>query len=146
TGSMQDILQTLGSINNYGSGSSLSISQVNTEISAGRPFIIRWGWVSGGGHFIVGKGFDALNNIYYMNPWPGEGSKVATYSWMLNDGSHTWTSTNILTTNPSVATSLNSYKNAAATLQIFPNPAKDKITVQFENNLGAKAYLYDING
>ncbi len=147
SGSMQDILQTLGSINNYGVGSDLSIGQINTEITAGRPFIIRWGWAAGGGHFIVGKGIDVGNNIYYMNPWPGEGSKVSTYAWMQTDGDHTWTHTNLITTNPPpISTNLAAQKNTEAALLIFPNPAKDNITVQFENNAVTKAYLYDVTG
>ena len=145
-GSMQDILQTLGSITNSGVGSILSMNQVTTEISAGRPFIIRWGWVSGGGHFIVGKGFDGGNNIYYMNPWPGEGSKVSTYAWMQSDGSHIWTSTNMISTNPPFNTSINSQIIEASDLSVFPNPAGDYVIVKNNNRTVAKVFLYDIHG
>ena len=61
-----------------------------------RLFIIRWGWTSGGGHFLVGHGISG-ENIYYMNPWYGEGKKVATYEWVKSDPSHTWTHTNLCT-------------------------------------------------
>jgi len=144
-GSMEDILNTMASISSYGSGNSLSMSQVTTEISAGRPFIIRWGWTSGGGHFIVGKGFDVSNNIYYMNPWPGEGAKVSTYSWMLNDGNHTWTHTNVLTTNPPIGTNIKLQANENG-FTVFPNPAHDLITIRAKNEVDGNVCLFNLNG
>ena len=92
-GSIQDLLSQFGSISVSNISNTISISVIQTEINNSRPFVIRWGWTSGGGHFIVGEGYDASNNIYYMNPWPGEGSKMATYSWVVNDGVHSWTHT-----------------------------------------------------
>ena len=98
-GSIQDILQHWG-VNNYGYGSYLSLSQIQTEIGGLRPFIIRWGWVSSGGHFVVGHGISGTT-MYYMDPWYGEGAKIAAYNWVISDGNHNWTHTNILTTTPS---------------------------------------------
>lgn len=211
-GSIQDILEHFGGIANSGSGV-FAPSVVDAEISAGRPFIPRWGWDGGGGHFLVGHGFEggietepgvcdvgdppgapiiqepvmpsflysygpfelisgaltlrvecppgqanlyinkgapaspqdydqvfavpaaytatepgpyyvavqALDtppavfelyrwcedatigemDIYYMNPWYGEGFKVSAYDWFVNGSSHTWTSTNRMRDAPS---------------------------------------------
>ena len=49
-------------LNNWGIGNtygyySLSKTQIQNEINAGKPFVIRWGWDTGGGHFIVGRGY-----------------------------------------------------------------------------------------
>ena len=146
-GSMQNILQVLGGIANYGQGSALSIGQVTTELSEGRPFIIRWGWISGGGHFIVGKGFDmGVNNIHYMNPWPGEGAKVSTFTWMQNDGNHTWTSTNVLTTNTLSPTGIKSQNIQSNEVSIFPNPANDNFAVRSNENSSTSIYMYDLTG
>jgi hypothetical protein len=100
---MQDILAHWG-VSNYGYGSSLLIPQIQGELGAGRPFIFRWGWWSGGGHFLVGHGLTG-NSMYYMDPWFGEGAKIADYDWVVYGSNHTWTHTNILTTNPNVAPS-----------------------------------------
>jgi len=41
---------------------------------------------------LVGHGISG-NTIYYMDPWPGNGLSFGSYSWMVNDGNHTWTHT-----------------------------------------------------
>ena len=122
-GSIQDILLSFGGIENSGVGSALTLTQINTQIAAGRPFIVRWGWTSGGGHFVVGHGKSG-NNIYYMNPWFGEGLHISTYNWLVNDGNHTWTHTNIISTNLG-----NDTIDENPKLVIFPNPTKDFLTI-----------------
>jgi Peptidase_C39 like family len=92
-GSIQDILTHWG-LDNYTVGNSLSLPSIKTEITAGRPFIIRWS-VSSGGHFVVGHGIKD-RTVYYMDPWFGEGLKITSYSNILTNASHTWTHTNTL--------------------------------------------------
>jgi hypothetical protein len=75
----------------------LSQSVVATEINARRPFVIRWGWDSGGGHFLVGKGIDG-DYLYLMDPWYGP--TINTYSWVRQGSSHTWTHSLTLNTSP----------------------------------------------
>ncbi|MDD4604569.1 MAG: T9SS type A sorting domain-containing protein [Bacteroidales bacterium] len=96
-GSIQDILVHFASITNNGVDSALSKAVVTNEVTSNRPFIIRWGWTTGGGHFLVGHGLVG-DNLYYMNPWYGEGLKIATYSWVVSAPDHTWTHTNQLVT------------------------------------------------
>ncbi len=60
------------------------------QINSGRPFVIRWGWTSGGGHFVVGRGIEG-DYVYYMDPWPSQGYQIELYSWVVDDGSHKWT-------------------------------------------------------
>ena len=91
------ILNHFGAISTASNNTYLSQSTVQTEIDAGRPFVIRWGWYSGGGHFLVGRGIET-NTIHYMDPWPGEGYLSATYSWVVDDGTHKWTHSLELTT------------------------------------------------
>ena len=125
-GSMQDILVHFGNIQNYGVAHALTISQISNELTANKPFIVRWGWNSGGGHFVVGYGISG-NNIYSMNPWFNEGLHISTYNWLKNDGNHTWTHTNIITTSP--ALNLDDYVNSLA-LNIFPNPTKEYFRIE----------------
>ncbi len=71
--------------------------QVQNRIDSGRPFVIRWAWSSGGGHFVDGRGLEG-DYLYYMDPWPGNGYQIALYSWVVDDGNHEWTHSLELTT------------------------------------------------
>jgi hypothetical protein len=75
----------------------LSQNRVQTEINSRQPFVIRWGWDSGGGHFVVGKGIDG-DYLYLMDPWYGP--TINTYSWVCQGSSHTWTHSLTLDTSP----------------------------------------------
>lgn len=134
-GSIQDILVHFGNIQNTGVGAALTIPEITTELQNNRLFVIRWGWSSGGGHFIVGHGISG-NNIYFMNPWFGEGMHIATYSNVVNgvDGTssatHTWTHTNKITSN---MTAIHEPANESAKLlEIYPNPFKNQTTLSSE--------------
>ncbi|MDQ3109454.1 MAG: T9SS type A sorting domain-containing protein [Bacteroidota bacterium] len=143
-GSIQDILIHFGGIQNNGLGYALSTTEVATESAANRPYIIRWGWFSGGGHFVVGHGISG-NTLNYMNPWPGEGLHVSTHSWLVNDGTHLWTHTNTLLSAPTAIEEA----TAEQTVNIYPNPANDFVTVniQSENkNTDADFTLRDVAG
>ncbi|MDD1622742.1 MAG: hypothetical protein LUQ11_14795 [Methylococcaceae bacterium] len=98
-GSIQDILKDLGTtpITNDGVEKMLTEQEVADNIAQNRPFIIR---VCCGGHFIVGRGLEN-GNLYYMDPWPGEGLGFGPYGSDVNG--RTWTHTNVMTVSPSGA-------------------------------------------
>jgi hypothetical protein len=94
-GSVQNILYHWGvpntAVNNY-----LAWSTIQNDINANRPFVIRYGWTNGGGHIMVGRGYETYNGVnyvYIMNPWPGEGQTYATYNSAVRDWDHAWTHT-----------------------------------------------------
>ncbi|MFZ1678528.1 MAG: C39 family peptidase [Saprospiraceae bacterium] len=91
-GSMQDILIHFGNITTYSLGSTITTAQIHVETASNHPFLFRWGWYSGGGHFLVGYGISG-SNIYYMNPLPGYGDEISNYNWVVDDGIHSWTHT-----------------------------------------------------
>jgi hypothetical protein len=78
-------------------GSSLLESSVQALIDARRPFVVRWGWDTGGGHFVVARGIEG-DNMYLMDPWYGP--TINTYSWVVQGSSHTWTHTLTLNHSP----------------------------------------------
>ncbi|HEY5122755.1 MAG TPA: T9SS type A sorting domain-containing protein [Ignavibacteria bacterium] len=129
-GSIQDILIHFGNLQNTGANP-LTLTEIATEIKNNRLFIIRWGWSTGGGHFIVGHGISG-NNIYFMNPWFGEGLHIGTFSFMLsgvdntNTATHTWTATNKITSN---ITGVNELSNEE-TISVYPNPFFSETTLQ----------------
>jgi hypothetical protein len=103
-GDLQGILANWG-VNSSAVGSYLSQSVSVSEIDAGRPFVMRFGWYGGGGHFLDGFGYD--NNaqyLHYMDPWPGNGFTLSLYSWVVSAyHDHDWTHTLQITTNCSYA-------------------------------------------
>lgn len=129
-GSIQDILVHFGNIQNYGVSYALPLAQINTEIADNHPFVVRWGWNTGGGHFVLGHGVNA-SDVYYMNPWFGEGLHISTYSWLVNDGSHTWTHTNLLTTAP---TGVDDVTSMFSDNLIYPNPSNGEVKIKLESS------------
>ncbi|MDD5570356.1 MAG: papain-like cysteine protease family protein [Bacteroidales bacterium] len=140
-GSIMDNLNHFQSISSDSLWNHLTVAQIQTEITNSRPFVIRWGWYSGGGHFIVGHGISDTT-IYYMNPWPGEGSKFGLYSWVVNDGSHFWNCTLVLTTSP---TSVNNLFVKNEEIKIFPNPSNKEIFFASSQNI-KEIRIYGITG
>ena len=102
-GTIEDILIHFGGIDSQFVSGVLSSDDCATEIANYLPFNIRWGWTSGGGHFVVGHGIELSDvggdhTFYYMDPWYGEGLSVATYAWVVEGSNHTWTHTNRIDT------------------------------------------------
>lgn len=95
-GSIQSILSNWG-LSSSGYGYALSWNAVVNDVNANRPFVMRFGWYSGGGHFIVGYGYDdrsGTQRVAYMNPWPGEGYTWSNYNWTVSAAyDHSWTHT-----------------------------------------------------
>lgn len=95
SGSVQNILNAWGVSNSAYSVAS-SWASVVYDINANRPFVIRYGWTNGGGHIMVGRGYETYNGVnyvYIMNPWPGEGQTWRTYSSAVYAADHRWTHT-----------------------------------------------------
>ncbi len=143
-GSIQDILIYFGGINNYGSGIVLTKSQIASNLSHGKPFVIRWAWYSGGGHFVVGYG-KTDSTIYYMNPWFGEGLKFANYSWVKDNGIHYWTHTNIMLTAPD---NINDIKKQDQNhITILPNPSNGNFVIKYKSSTNnAKLIVLNAQG
>jgi hypothetical protein len=67
-------------------------------MAGGRPFVIRWGWTSGGGHFLTARGFVGSNtngNVYLYDPWSGE--RIMSYLGTVSSPAHNWSHTLRLT-------------------------------------------------
>ncbi len=99
-GSILDILSNFGNISGYGFHSSLTKTEITTEIQNNKLFIVQWVWNDGSGHFIVGHGLIG-DNMYYMDPWFGEGLKIADYDWVESWDDGSWAYTGKITSNPS---------------------------------------------
>jgi hypothetical protein len=104
SGSLQGILSHWGVTSNA-RAYALSQTTCVDEINAGRPFVMRFGWTKGGGHFLDGYGYDQ-DGIYldYMDPWPGHGYTKSLYDWVVSASDHRWTHSLQITTNPTTCT------------------------------------------
>ncbi len=126
SGSMEDILNHFGGITTINMSSYLSLMQVQSEIGAGRPFIFRWGWYSGGGHFLTGYGVSG-SDLYYNNSLVGYGHEISNYYWVVDDGnSHSWTHTQTLIP----GTGIEEENNLLNNVSIFPNPTNGLVTIK----------------
>jgi hypothetical protein len=98
SGSLQDILQNWGVASAFVEDA-LSKADFVAQIEAERPFVMRFGWTGGGGHFLDGYGY-AQDGAYmdYMDPWPGNGYTRSLYDWVVSSSDHTWTHTLRVTT------------------------------------------------
>lgn len=140
-GSIVDILEHFAGIVTMPYNDNLTYEQTIEQIDADKPFIFRWGWLSGGGHFLVMHGYDG-EYVDYMDPWFGEGKKISLFSWVVADGNHEWTHTLPIT-------QLNPAKEAInADLAIQPNPATDEIRIPASTLLDTYNYaeVYDLLG
>ena len=100
SGSIEDILVNFGGV--YTSNLPYLINEVQwqTEISNNRPFIIRYGWNGGGGHFVVGYGVTGSDpsslDYFTMDPWFNEGYTMSSYNWIVTaGGGGSWTHTQL---------------------------------------------------
>lgn len=86
-----------GGVSSSATYSYLSWTSVKSQIdTTKRPFIIGWYWTSGGGHAICGCGYrvsSGVNQVYYKDPWPGEGAIWASYTYVTGSSQHSWSST-----------------------------------------------------
>jgi hypothetical protein len=90
------ILMNFGGIGSFGLDRAMTQAEIIEDVCPPycKPWIIRWGWIDDGGHFLVGHGYDvASTNVWYMNPLPMMvGSKnIALYAWVVAGGGHLWT-------------------------------------------------------
>ncbi|WP_080745562.1 T9SS type A sorting domain-containing protein [Porphyromonas gulae] len=144
-GSVQDILVHFGSILNFGVSAPLTQEQVASDIQKNRLFVIRWGWSTGGGHFVVGHGLVG-DKMYYMDPWYGEGLKIADYSWVVSGGKHKWTHTNRLSVTPSDLLPVNT-GDVSDNIKVYPNPVLNNLVIEVEgNDSEIDFYILDTKG
>ncbi|WP_354644250.1 papain-like cysteine protease family protein [Kitasatospora camelliae] len=79
---LEDMANGLAKMGFRNSGTSLyrnaTFAETTNEIASGRPFAVRIGWRTGGGHMNVIYGYDNSSNMIAVgDPWP----TTQTYTW-----------------------------------------------------------------
>ena len=110
---IREILQYFGGPRGTDTVGSVAQSVVSNEMAALRPIVVNWSWTSGGGHFVVSRGY-ANGSMYLMDPW--DGPTVGTYAWVCSGDGHTWGWTLRTTNAPTYAGGL-----AAAEVAVAPD-------------------------
>jgi hypothetical protein len=65
-GSIADILQHFGALQNVTYDRALALEEVKEAVDVGRLALVRWAWSGGGGHFLLIHGYDGTL-AYYMD-------------------------------------------------------------------------------
>ena len=111
------ILSYFGGIGSTPVESALSLNSLTGEVGGSKPPVIRWGWDSGGGHFVVAYGVVDLSTVYIMDPWSGP--TVNDYNWVCRGSSHTWTHTLKMNSAPAPQPTPNPYAAYAYTYAYY---------------------------
>lgn len=132
------MLTHFGPIENTPTDAPVPVAQIKTELEAKRPFVIGLFWSQGGGHVVVGCGYNTSNSgLTFMDPWRSNGMTTCKYtggkSVVTRTGTGTWVQSLILTT-PVVATGIAEGATAKA-IRVFPNPSQGQLTINSEKNL-----------
>jgi len=98
SGSQQAVIANWGVSSTVYTGP-LPLASCEYLIDLKLPFVIRFGWTTGGGHVMDNYGVIG-NYLYYMDPWPGNGYTVSLYPWVVNGTGHLWTHALYMTTIP----------------------------------------------
>lgn len=149
-GSIESILDNY-SIPSTGYGYAFSASQVAAATSARKHMVARWGWNSGGGHFVVINRYKN-GNVYFNNPLSSSAYIWSYATFSTSNGSATWTHTlrmdnsavyGTVYTNGQLKgidlTALNKVEEAS--LNCYPNPASSRLNCIVGQPEGAEGLL-----
>ena len=123
---IKGMIDHFGQIKSTASKSALTVTKIVSELTAKRPFVIGVMWNGGGGHVVVGCGYNSTtSSITFMDPWQNNGMTTKKFTggsaFSTNTGSGNWAETLVLTT--SVATGINSLNASTVQLNVSPNPS-----------------------
>ena len=133
-GSIENVLDYYG-ISSTGYGNAFSTTDLTNATHVKKHMVARWGWNSGGGHFVVIYRYSG-GNVSYNNPAYG-----SSYTWTYNtfktaNNQATWTHTLRMDNSAvygSVLTSAKRKENTALVaaaepgLNFYPNPTTDRL-------------------
>jgi hypothetical protein len=61
----------------------ISEEEFKKDIDNGHPFVVRYHWDNGGGHFVVAMGYQN-KMCWLMNPWKDDGVQIYNYQWVMD--------------------------------------------------------------
>lgn len=135
-GSIESILDNYG-VPSTGYGYAFSASQVATATASRKHMVARWGWNSGGGHFVVINRYSG-GNVYFNNPLSSSAYVWSYANFSTSYGSATWTHTLRMDNSAAYGSVYTASENKeldlglaataeAPVLNCYPNPASTRI-------------------
>ncbi|MEO6903616.1 MAG: T9SS type A sorting domain-containing protein [Bacteroidia bacterium] len=130
---IEGMLKHFGNLNPVVIGKYIPVSRIDSEFTAKRPFIIAIYWTAGGGHVVVGCGYNSSTKaLTFMDSWQGNGITTAKYagssSISTRSGSGKWSETVVLTDAP---LGIKNTANLVNTVSAYPNPTSSgDVTIQ----------------
>lgn len=156
-GSIESILDNY-SIPSTGYGYAFSASQVATATAAKKHMVARWGWNSGGGHFVVINRYKD-GNVYFNNPLSSSAYIWSYANFSTSYGSATWTHTLRMDNSAAYGTvytngALKGFdltavnKIEAVSLNCYPNPVSNRLNciVSLPEGKGGHVTISDATG
>jgi Secretion system C-terminal sorting domain/Papain-like cysteine protease AvrRpt2 len=146
SGTVDKVLMSLGSLTTQNYNAALTVAQIKTALTDGRPFVIACYWTGGGGHAIVGCAYDvAGGKLTMMDPWQNNGMTTCNFSGgssniVVSGSQGSWGGTLVVT---SSLTGINEASKLSG-IQIYPSPATDllNISVPTEGTYNVAIYNY----
>lgn len=111
----------------------IPVTQIESELAANKPFIIAIFWSAGGGHVVVGCGYNSTTKaITMMDSWQSNGMTTVKYgggaSISTRSGSGRWGETVVL---KEVPLGIKNTVKAVNKVTLYPNPTESgDITIQ----------------
>lgn len=131
-GSIENVLDHYG-ISSTGYGNAFSQTDLTNATHAKKHMIARWGWNSGGGHFVVIYRYTG-GNVSFNNPAYGSSYTWSYNSFKTSNNQATWTHTLRMDNSAAYGAVLASAKvkdlalqQQAASLNFYPNPTTDRL-------------------
>jgi hypothetical protein len=164
-GTVSDILNHFGYLSSSRYNRALTLSEVQTQISAQNPFAFAIKWSIGtqqGGHVMVGYGLIG-NYVFYMDPEPinnsfDGGPHIGDINWLTNGPpgeelqTHSWEETLIITGNNHNFVCTDAYEpnnSGIAATQVFQTPLTGSADYTMHANIGYSGdedwYRIDLN-
>lgn len=151
-GSIENVLDYYG-ISSTGYSNAFSATDLTNATHVKKHMIARWGWNSGGGHFVVIYRYSG-GNVSFNNPAYG-----SSYTWTYTkfktaNNQATWTHTLRMDNSAAYGSVYASKKipvlaaGAAPVLNFYPNPTTDRLNCMLDKPAenGADLTIYNVMG
>ncbi len=133
------MLDYFGKIKSVVSDGPITVAKITSELEGKRPFVIGIFWSQGGGHVVVGCGYDkTAGSLTFMDSWRNNSFSTTKYtsgkSITTRSGSGTWAETLVITT-PFTTTGIADAGELAKEVSIYPNPSGGLLNISSEYTL-----------
>ena len=138
---IKGMIDHFGQIKSVATKNALAVTKIVSELTAQRPFVIGVYWSGGGGHVVVGCGYNSTTQaITFMDSWQNNGMTTKKYTggtaFSTNSGSGTWAEYLVLLSDP---TSVSNMVASNDQVNVFPSPSSVNSEIIINSDLTLKS-------